>query len=96
MGARLKMIFINETETIGTILASGTTTISGDMVATLFFLLLFLMVMAMMFGIPLEFLAVIILPFCLAVGSYYASFLIPIVIIVFYVSFIVAKNYLFK
>jgi len=44
----------------------------------------------------LEFLAIIILPFCLALGSYYSTFYVPIVIIIVFVASIIAKNWLFK
>lgn len=87
---------MNQTDVIGRIVGSGTNTLTGSMVATLFFILLFLMVVAFMFGIPLEFLAIIILPFCLAIGSYYTNFYIPIIIIVIFVASIIAKNWLFK
>jgi len=90
------MIFINTTDVIGVILASGTETLTGSMVATLLLILIFLMVVAMMFQIPLEFLSVIILPFCIAIGSYYSNFILPITIIILYISFIIAKNWLFK
>lgn len=88
--------FINQTDVIGRILESGTNTLTGSMVATLFFILLFLIVVAFMFGIPLEFLAVIILPFCLALGSYYSNFYIPIIVIIVFVASIIAKNWMFK
>lgn len=90
------MDFINSTDVIGRILDSGTNTLTGSMVATLFFILLFLIVVAFMFGIPLEFLAVIILPFCLALGSYYNNFYVPIIILIIFVASIIAKNWLFK
>jgi len=90
------MDFINATGTIGTIMSSGTSTLTGSIVATLFFILLFLMVLALMFGIPLEFLSVLILPFCIGVASYYSNFLLPVIIILLYVSMIIAKNWLFK
>jgi len=90
------MDFINSTDVIGRILESGTNTMTGSMVATLFFILLFLIVIAFMFGIPLEFLAVLILPFCLALGSYYSNFYIPIIIIIVFFASIIAKNWLFK
>lgn len=89
-------IFMNSTDVIGRIMESGTNTLTGSMVATLFFILLFLMVVAFMFGIPLEFMAVIILPFCLALGSYYSNFYVPIIIIIVFVASIIAKNWLFK
>lgn len=90
------MDFINATGTIGTIMSSGTSTLTGSVVATLFFILLFLIVMALMFGIPLEFLVVVILPLCIGIASYYSNFVLPVVIIILYVSSIIAKNWLFK
>ena len=96
MGARIKMVFINTTGTIATILNSGTTTLTGSMVATLFFIFMFLIVAMLMFGIPLEFGAVIILPFCIAVGAYYSNFFLPTVVILLYVSMIIAKNWIWK
>jgi len=88
--------FINETDVIGQVLESGTQTLTGSMVATLFFILMFLVVMCLVFGIPLEFLAIIILPFCISVGAYYSNFFLPIVIIIIFVSSIIAKNWLFR
>lgn len=97
MGERImSWIFMNQTDVIGRIMESGTNTLTGSMVATLFFILMFLIVIAFMFGIPLEFLAVIILPFCLALGSYYSNFYVPIIIIIVFVASIIAKNWLFK
>lgn len=88
--------FINQTGVIGTIMESGTNSLTGSMVATLFFILMFLITIALVFGIPLEFMAIIILPFCLAVGSYYSNFYIPIILIIIFVASIIAKNWLFK
>lgn len=90
------MIFVNATESLGVILSQGTTTVTGSIVATLFIILLFLIVVALMFSIPLEFLAVLILPFCLGIGAFYGDFIIPITLILIYVSTIIAKNWIFR
>jgi len=90
------MIFINATESIGIILAAGTAGITGSVVATLFAILLFLMVVALMFGIPLEFLAVLILPFCISCAAFYGNFIIPVIVILMFVSMLIAKNWLFR
>lgn len=89
-------MFINASETIGLILAAGTTSITGSMVATLFMILLFLMVIALMFGIPLEFMSILVLPFCIVVAAYYGNFMVPVIIILAFVSMLIAKNWLFK
>jgi len=89
-------LFINQTDVIGQVLESGTRTMTGSVIATLLFILLFIIVLAFMFGIPLEFLVVIILPFCIGVSAYYATFFIPLTIICIFIASILAKNWLFK
>lgn len=89
-------MFINSTGVIAQIMESGTQNLTGGIIATLFMILLFLILVAMMFQIPLEYLAVLILPFCLAVGAYYSTFIIPITIIILYLSSILAKNWIYK
>ena len=89
-------MFINSTEVIGVILATGTTTLTGSITVTLLMILAILMVIAIMFGIPLEFLSILILPLCISVGAYYSDFLTPLIVIIIYVSTIIAKNWLFR
>lgn len=88
--------FMNETETIGRIMTAGTQNLTGNIIATIFLVLVFLVVIAMMFGIPLEFLAVIILPFCLALAAFKSEFVVAVALIALYVVSIFAKNWLFK
>ena len=90
------MIFINETGIIGTIIQAGTENMTGSVVATLFFVLLFLVAVAIFFGIPFEFMAVLLLPFVIGLGAFYSSFMIPLVISLIIISSIIAKNWLFR
>ena len=90
------MIFINATQSIGQILAAGTAGITGSVVATLFAILLFLLVLGLMFGIPFEFMSVLILPFCISVAAFYGNFVLPVIVILLYVSMLIAKNWLFR
>lgn len=90
------MVFINTTETIGLIIGAGTTNLTGSIVATLLLILLFLLAVCLMFGIEFELTAVIILPLCLAMGSYYSNFMGPIIVILIYASTIIAKNWIFR
>lgn len=89
-------MFINITETIGVIVAAGTKNLTGDIGATLFLIFLFLIVVALMFQIPLEFLSVIILPMCISIAAYYSNFMIPLIVIIIYVASLIAKNWLFR
>lgn len=90
------MAFINTTDIIGVIIGAGTENATGSLMATLLFILLILVVICLMFQIPLEFIAIILLPICLATGSYYSDFFKPLIVILIYVSMIIAKNWLFK
>lgn len=90
------MDFINITGPIGQIVAAGSTGVTGSVVATIFVILLVFFAISIMFGIPLEFFAVIILPFCIASAAYYSNFVLPVVIIVFFTGFLIAKNFLFR
>lgn len=90
------MPFINTTDTLGTILDAGTQNATGSLMATLLFILLFLVVICLMFSIPLEFISIIILPLCLSCASYYSDFFKPLIVIIIYVSMIIAKNWLFR
>jgi hypothetical protein len=97
MGERLMVYqFINQTESIGRIIEAGSSGVTGSVVATIFCIMIFLFVVSIMFGIPLEFFMVLILPFCIACAAFYGAFLLPIVVIVFYVAMIIAKNFLFR
>lgn len=89
-------LFINVTESIGQIITNGTTIVTGSIVATLFIILIILIVLAFMFQIPLEFLGMFILPFCLVLASFYGVFLLAVIIFIIFVSLIIAKNWIFK
>ena len=90
------MDFINATGSIAKIIEAGSTGVTGSVVATIFVILLVFFAISIMFGSPLEFFAVIILPFCIACAAFYSNFILPIIIIVFYVGFLIAKNFLFR
>ena len=88
--------FMNATGSIGQIISAGSTGVTGSVVATIFVILLVFFAISIMFGIPLEFFAVIILPFCIACAAFYSNFLLPVIVIIFFVGFLIAKNFLFR
>jgi len=90
------MLFINQTETIGTIINAGTQNLTGSLVATFFVILLFLLIIAVIFQIPLEFIAIFILPFMLVIGAFYSSFMIPIIVLFIFAAIIITKNWIFN
>jgi hypothetical protein len=59
-------------------------------------IMIILIIVALMFGIPLEFTAIIILPFCIVVASQYSNFMIPLITIILFLSAVITKNWLFR
>ena len=90
------MVFLNTTETIGMIINAGTQSTTGNIFATLLMILIFLIVIGMMFGIPLEFIALIILPICLGCGAYFNNFLVPVIVIIIYFAILIVKHWIFR
>lgn len=90
------MVFINMTETIGVIIGTASSTTTGSLFMTLLIVLLLLMAVAMFFGIQLEYLTIIILPYLLAVASEYNNFVAPLGVALIYLATVLTKLWLFK
>jgi len=88
--------FINASQTWGIILASGTDYTTGSIFLTLSILLVFLMAMAILFGIRLEYTAILILPLMLSYMAFYSEFLAIGSLILIYLALIFTKKFLFK
>jgi len=89
-------MFINESGILGVVLAAGTTNLTGNIVASLLLIMAFLFAVCIMFGIELEYTAIIFLPLCISIGAYYSKFLVIIIVILIYVSTLIAKNWIFR
>lgn len=90
------MVFINFTESIGIILLNGTEATTGNLFITLLFVLIFVMAIAMMFGIATEYTTIIIFPLLLGYMSYYEAYTTIGALFIIYMAFLVTKNWLFK
>jgi hypothetical protein len=88
--------FLNCTETIGLIIGQGTTSTTGSLFLTFFFVLLIILAVAMLFGIQMEYTAIIILPLLLGYMSYYSEFIAFGALILIYLALILTKNFIFK
>jgi len=89
-------MFINATETIGVILGSATEVSIGSLIVALLLLLIVLLGFCLLFGIPLEYSAIVILPLLLGYMAYYKEFYVVGGAIFIYLAFILTKNWLFK
>jgi len=90
------MVLINTTGVIGSVLLAGTQSITGDMFASLMLILIFLIAVCMLFGIPMEFIAIIIIPFLIATATEYTLFIPVLGVTLIYISILIIKNWIFK
>jgi len=88
--------FMNCTDTIGIILGTASQETTGSVFLTLFILMLFLMAIALIFGIKLEYTAIIILPLLMGYMAYYSEFMAVGVVILIYLAIIFTKNFILK
>lgn len=89
-------LFINTTETIGIIMGEATAVTFGAMFLTLFFVLIVILAIALMFGIRLEYTAILVLPLVLVYMAYYSEFYATGGVLIIYLAFILTKNFIFK
>ena len=90
------MVFINITETIGTILLSASSTTIGSMFMALFLIMVGLFALAMVFGIPFELTSIILFPYILVCATYYNEFLGVLIFVIFYFTFMFVKRFIFR
>lgn len=87
-------MFLNTTETIGVLIGTATQVTTGSLFLTLLIVILVLLAVAMMFGIQLEFTAIIILPLLLSYMAYYAEFVGIGSVILIYLALVFTKRFI--
>lgn len=90
------MVFINNTGIIGVIMGRAVQTTSGSLFIALLMILLVILAIAFMFGIPLEFTSVLLLPLLLAYASYYSNFIAPLIVALIYLAAVLAQKSMFS
>lgn len=89
-------MFINWTDSIGIIVGRASEVTTGSLVLTLGMLLIVLLAFAIMFGIALEWTAIIVLPLLLGYASYYGEFWGVLGLIFIYLSLVFTQRFIFK
>lgn len=89
-------MFINASGTLGVILGNATQVSIGSMVVALLILLVVLLGFCLMFGIPFEYSAIIVLPLVLSYMAYYREFFVTGGVIFIYLAIILTKNWIFR
>jgi len=94
MGAGI--MFINATETIGLILGIASNESTGSLFLSLLIFMIILFAFCLMFGIPIEYSAIIMLPLVLSCMAYYQEFYVIGGVIFIYLAIIITKNWIIK
>lgn len=76
------------------IINTGTTTTTGSIFLTLIMIFIMLLLIALMFGIPLEFTAILVLPLMFGYMAYFSEFLSMGLVMLIYLAIIFTKNFI--
>lgn len=87
--------FINQTGTVNTVLSGITTNITGDQFTTYLFVMLFIIMLAIAFRIPIEFTAIIIFPLFVVLAAYTTDYLSIFGVLLIYLGILIGKNFFF-
>lgn len=88
------MVFVDNNGT-SMFLLSSINEITGSLFITLFFIVLVLIVMALILRIPIEFTAILVLPFLISVSAYESSFMSVTGVFLIYIALLLANNFWF-
>ena len=87
------MIFYNASQAIGQIVEGITTNMTGGLFLTLLTIVLFLIALCLMFRIPIEFTAIIILPLLLTITAHTTEFLSITGVMLIYLGILFGKMF---
>lgn len=87
--------FINDSSIVGQIVAAMTTNATGSDFLTFFAIVIGLIAICLMFRIPIEITAIVILPITLTLMAYNGSFFPFGAILLFYLAVILTKYFFF-
>ena len=90
------VMFYNSSGSFGIILNSFTYNVTGDLFLTLLCIVLLILAFCLMFRIPIEFSAIIVLPLLLTLMAFSSQFLAIGGLTLLYIGVLVAKNFLIK
>lgn len=86
----------NASSVIGTVFTQANTTTTGSMFTTFLILIAIIVAFFLMFGVALEWTALFIVPLMLGFTAHYNGNLGVLGALLFYISFILAKNWFIR
>jgi hypothetical protein len=88
------MAFVDSNGT-SVFLLTSVNEVTGSLFITLFFIVLVLIIIALMLRIPIEFTAIIVLPFLISVTAYESSLMSVTGVFLIYIALLLANNFWF-
>lgn len=85
-------MFINETGVIGQIFMYASTNLTGSLFLSLLGIIILIIAIFMLFRIPIEFIAILILPIMIVFMAYESQMLAITGAFILYMGFLTAKN----
>jgi len=85
-------MFINETGVIGQIFMYASTNLTGSLFLSLLGIIILIIAIFMLFRIPIEFTAILILPIMIVFMAYESQMLVITGAFILYLGFLTAKN----
>jgi len=88
--------FLNCSQVIGQVIQGTTQYTTGSLFLSFFFVMLFIVAVALMFRVPIEYTMILILPLMLALMAHFQDFIAFGAIMIIYLSILITKNYILK
>jgi len=90
------MVLLNTTGVLGTVIQYATLDLTGSLFLTLLGVVMLLLLLCLLFRIPVEFSAILVLPLLLGLMAYMTEFVAIGGVFLIYLGVIVGKNFFFK
>lgn len=90
------MVLYDETGTMGIIINSMTSDVTGSLFVTLLLIVIFVMAIAFMFRIPVEWTIIFVVPLLIVIMAYSSDFLAVSGVLLIYLGILIGKNWIFN
>ena len=88
--------FINQSSTVFSVVNGITNNVTGDEFLTYLFIMLFVLMLAIAFRIPIEFTAIFFFPMFIVMAAYTGQYLSILGIAMIYLGILIGKNMFFS
>lgn len=92
----MAIAFMNETGFIAIVITDMTNNLTGSLFLTLMLIMIFFILVALLFRLPIEFAIILILPLFLVFMAATSEFLAVGGVVLIYMGIIIAKNFILK